>query len=195
MTELRNSLRSIDWDIQDLSETCTLQAVTGPKKDKKGLTPTISPDEIEARFRYIHSAHTQVQEIRVRMAASDARFKNRDVRFLADFLKFKNIPISQTLFGSDAPSHDGGQASYKYSRLNNAEAGNEDDFVGNTLSQQQLIMRDQDDSLERIGDSVGVLKNMSARIGDELDEHTVWVLVLKFLIIKIAACSTISVGT
>jgi hypothetical protein len=38
-----------------------------------------------------------------------------------------------------------------------------------------MIMRDQDDSLERIGDSVGVLKNMSARIGDELDEHTMWV--------------------
>jgi syntaxin 6 len=34
-------------------------------------------------------------------------------------------------------------------------------------------MRNQDDSLEQVGQSVHVLKNMSHRIGDELDEQAV----------------------
>jgi hypothetical protein len=47
---------------------------------------------------------------------------------------------------------------------------------------------------------VGVLKNMSARIGDELDEHTMWVwkkVVWKlfYLLFMFAECSTISAGT
>ena len=37
-------------------------------------------------------------------------------------------------------------------------------------------MNNQDEELERIGSSVHNLKGMSARIGDELDEHAVFVL-------------------
>lgn len=37
----------------------------------------------------------------------------------------------------------------------------------------QLIMESQDDQIQLVGHSVGVLKNMSQRIGDELDEQNV----------------------
>ena len=36
-------------------------------------------------------------------------------------------------------------------------------------------MGQQDDQLDMIGTSVGVLKNMSHQIGNELDEQAVWV--------------------
>lgn len=35
----------------------------------------------------------------------------------------------------------------------------------------QLIIRDQDEQLDMIGTSVGVLKNMSHQIGSELEEQ------------------------
>lgn len=37
----------------------------------------------------------------------------------------------------------------------------------------QLIIANQDQNLDRIGDSVHVLKDMSSKIGNELDEHTI----------------------
>ena len=37
----------------------------------------------------------------------------------------------------------------------------------------QLIMESQDDQIDRVADSVGVLKNMSHSIGNELDEQAV----------------------
>ena len=37
----------------------------------------------------------------------------------------------------------------------------------------QLIIKDQDEHLDKIGSSVGVLKNMSHQIGNELDEQNV----------------------
>lgn len=36
-------------------------------------------------------------------------------------------------------------------------------------------MRNQDEDLEKMGGSVHVLKNISAQIGGELDEQSVWV--------------------
>ena len=39
----------------------------------------------------------------------------------------------------------------------------------------QLIIKDQDEHLDKIGTSVGVLKNMSHQIGNELDEQNMWV--------------------
>lgn len=39
----------------------------------------------------------------------------------------------------------------------------------------QLIMQDQDEQLELVTGSIRVLKDMSGRIGDELDDQAVWV--------------------
>ena len=37
----------------------------------------------------------------------------------------------------------------------------------------KLLMQSQDDQLEMVGHSVGVLKNMGKKIGDEIDEQNV----------------------
>lgn len=39
----------------------------------------------------------------------------------------------------------------------------------------QLIVQEQDEQLELVSGSIRVLKDMSGRIGDELDEQAVWV--------------------
>lgn len=44
-------------------------------------------------------------------------------------------------------------------------------YLDDTGQQQQMIIRSQDDQLDMIGSSVGVLKNMSHQIGNELEEQ------------------------
>jgi len=42
------------------------------------------------------------------------------------------------------------------------------------VSGSQLIIKGQDEQLDKIGTSVGVLKNMSHQIGNELEEQNRW---------------------
>lgn len=44
----------------------------------------------------------------------------------------------------------------------------------------QLLIRAQDDQLDMIGSSVGVLKTMSQHIGNELEDQNAWVLLDPF---------------
>ncbi|XP_077460738.1 syntaxin-10 isoform X2 [Stigmatopora argus] len=46
-------------------------------------------------------------------------------------------------------------------------------YIQEQQEQQQLIMQEQDDHLELVSGSIRVLKDMSGRIGDELDEQAV----------------------
>lgn len=76
---------------------------------------------------------------------------------------------------------------YKYSLLSSQDedipSGSNNTFEDIMLKQQvlatfttddilfQQIVRDQDDNLEIVGQSVSTLKNMSHQIGDELDHQ------------------------
>nr|XP_029505589.1 syntaxin-10-like [Oncorhynchus nerka] len=46
-------------------------------------------------------------------------------------------------------------------------------YIQDQQEQQQLIMQDQDEQLELVTGSIRVLKDMSGRIGDELDQQAV----------------------
>ncbi|CAH2311391.1 syntaxin-6 isoform X1 [Pelobates cultripes] len=61
----------------------------------------------------------------------------------------------------------------KYKGLDNDLQTVNSQFLEGQVSQQQLIMDQQDDDLELVSGSIGVLKNMSQRIGNELDEQAV----------------------
>ncbi|VDN28266.1 unnamed protein product [Gongylonema pulchrum] len=63
-------------------------------------------------------------------------------------------------------------AGYRYTRLSDSPTSSTQ-FVAETLQKQQLIINEQDRDLEKVGDSVHLLKNMSSRIGTELEEQSV----------------------
>ena len=46
-------------------------------------------------------------------------------------------------------------------------------FLGETVSIQQRMMQNQDDTLDVISDSIGTLKTVSRQIGVEIDEQSV----------------------
>lgn len=62
----------------------------------------------------------------------------------------------------------------KYSKLEN-ETDSPQRFLGNTLSQQDYLTRQQEEHLEAISDSLGSLKTVSRHIGIELDEQAGYV--------------------
>ncbi|KAL3990821.1 SNARE domain family protein [Acanthocheilonema viteae] len=61
---------------------------------------------------------------------------------------------------------------YRYTRLDDLPSSSAE-FIANTIQKQQIILTDQDRDLEKVGDSVQVLKNMSSRIGTELEEQSI----------------------
>lgn len=59
----------------------------------------------------------------------------------------------------------------KYSKLENELDSPQRQFLGDTMSQQDYITRQQEDHLEAISDNLGTLKTVSRHIGVELDEQ------------------------
>uniref|UniRef100_A0A8C2X9I5 Syntaxin 6 n=1 Tax=Cyclopterus lumpus TaxID=8103 RepID=A0A8C2X9I5_CYCLU len=61
----------------------------------------------------------------------------------------------------------------KYGRLDRQLQNANSQFIEEQQGQQQLMVEQQDDQLELVSGTIGVLKNMSERIGMELDEQAV----------------------
>ncbi|XP_066469508.1 syntaxin-10 [Tiliqua scincoides] len=142
--ELRNSLRSIDWDLEDLEETiCIVES--NPRKFK------IEPSEVAARRSFVTEMRASIKEMRDHISSPEAQ----------PFVEKKN---REMLVGS--------RENY---RLLDAE----DLTTANlhTLEEQQLhqklILDKQDEQLELVSGSIRVLKYMSGRVGEELDEQAV----------------------
>ncbi|XP_058022712.1 syntaxin-10 isoform X3 [Ahaetulla prasina] len=109
--ELRNTLRSIEWDLEDLEETiCIVES--NPQKF------TIAPSEVAARRSFVTEMRESVKEMQDHM--SD--------------------PAAQS-----------------FVERNNRE----------------LIIEEQDEQLELVSGSISVLRHMSGRVGEELDEQTI----------------------
>nr|XP_020656045.1 syntaxin-10 [Pogona vitticeps] len=142
--ELRNSLRSIDWDLEDLEETiCIVES--NPHKFRIELS------EVATRRSFITEMRESVKEMRDHIASPAAQAlinrKNREA-LMGDRDHFELLGVEKL---STPNSH--------------------------TLEQQQLhqklIIEEQDEQLELVSGSIRVLKHMSGRVGEELDEQSV----------------------
>ncbi|XP_055497986.1 syntaxin-6 [Leucoraja erinacea] len=150
--ELRNSLRSIEWDLEDLDETISI-VETNPRKFN------LDPAELIKRKAFITSTKTIVKEMKDHMSSSS----------MQALVEQKNRQAVLSSRGSQRPS----SASDKYSRLDQKMQAVNSQFMDDQNMQQQLIVEQQDDQLELVSGSIGVLKNMSQKIGNELDEQAV----------------------
>nr|XP_020464745.1 syntaxin-6 [Monopterus albus] len=132
--ELRNSLRSIEWDLEDLDETISI-VESNPKKFN------LDTAELSKRKAFIASTRQAVKEMKEQMSSPAAVSVDR---------KNKQALLGER--GAQGPVWQPGPD--KYSRLD-------------------LIVEQQDEQLELVSGTIGVLKNMSERIGMELDEQAV----------------------
>ncbi|XP_028267718.1 syntaxin-10 isoform X1 [Parambassis ranga] len=143
--ELRNCLRAIDWDLEDLSETISI-VESNPGKFRLG------DNELQERRDFVERTRKSVQEMKDHLsspsAVAQAEKKNK-----------------QALLASTAQDRSTGLEAHLVSANSR--------FIQEQQEQQQLIMQEQDEQLELVSGSIRVLKDMSGRIGDELDEQAV----------------------
>ncbi|XP_077893190.1 syntaxin-10 isoform X2 [Ictidomys tridecemlineatus] len=125
--ELRNGLRSIEWDLEDLEETIGI-VEANPGKFK------LPAGDLQERKVFVERMREAVQE--VLMAKPDAQKSHSDL--------LDASVVSAT------------------SR-----------YIEEQQATQQLIMEQQDQQLEMVSGSIRVLKHMSGRVGEELDEQGV----------------------
>ncbi|XP_030638147.1 syntaxin-10 [Chanos chanos] len=143
--ELRNCLRAIDWDLEDLNETISI-VESNPGKFRLG------ENELQERKTFVQRTQQSVQEMKDQLsspsAVAQAEKKNR-----------------QALIGATGTD--------RYAGLDPHLVSANSRYIQEQQEQQQLIMQEQDEHLELVSGSIRVLKDMSSRIGDELDEQAV----------------------
>lgn len=177
-TELRNSLRSIEWDLEDLEDTIAI-AEKNPKH-------RVDLQELNQRRQFINATKNEIKSMKDKISI----LKNRDkditaIQPLLDDPSPKIISnstsnsIGNNLMSTMAAARHSGT---KYSKLENindspSHHGNYNNdggaFLGETVSIQQRMLQSQDEQLDVLSDSIGTLKTVSRQIGVEIDEQAV----------------------
>ncbi|KAJ1161020.1 hypothetical protein NDU88_001508 [Pleurodeles waltl] len=117
----------------------------------------IEPGELTERRAFVEQMRNSVKEMRDHISSPSA-------------LAFAERKNREMLVGGNVAQK---QYTDRYSRLDEELISANSRYVEDQQAQQQLIMEQQDDQLELVSGSIRVLKNMSGRIGDELDEQAV----------------------
>ncbi|XP_072294828.1 syntaxin-6 [Eucyclogobius newberryi] len=151
--ELRNSLRSIEWDLEDLDETISI-VESNPKKFN------LDAAELLKRKGFITNTKQTVKDMKEQMSSPAAVLLDK---------KNKQALLGER--GAQGPIWQPGPD--KYTRLDRQLQTANSQFIEEQQTQQQLIAGQQDEQLELVSGTIGVLKNMSERIGMELDEQAV----------------------
>ncbi|XP_017772405.1 PREDICTED: syntaxin-6 isoform X2 [Nicrophorus vespilloides] len=150
-TELKNSLRSIEWDLEDLEDTIDI-VEKNPSKFK------LDNKELTTRKNFIDSTREEVKSMKDKINMNRSRDRDRTAR--QPLLDPSPVRVLST----------GSHGTTKYSKLEN-ELDSPNRFVSDTLVQQQYMTRNQDEQLEAISDSLGSLKTVSRHITVEIDEQ------------------------
>lgn len=179
-TELRNSLRSIEWDLEDLEDTIAI-AEKNPKYK-------IDLQELNQRRQFINATKNEIKSMKDKI--STLKNRDKDITAIQPLLdedpspkilsanNNTNISIGNNLMSTMAAARHSGT---KYSKLENlhdspghhANFNGDSAFLGETVSIQQRMLQSQDEQLDIINDSIGSLKTVSRQIGIEVDEQAV----------------------
>ncbi|XP_072930708.1 syntaxin-6 [Epargyreus clarus] len=158
-TELRNALRSIEWDLEDLEDTISIV-------EKNSSKFKIDNKEICDRRSFIEATKQEVKVMKSKMSLN----RNRD----------NDGTAREPLLGEESPMHFGNTWTStpkysKYSKLaNQTDSPNRfDAYDSDIMSMQEKMLISQDEQLHVISNSVGSLKTVSKQIGIELDEQAV----------------------
>ncbi|XP_005632868.1 syntaxin-10 isoform X2 [Canis lupus baileyi] len=146
--ELRNGLRSIEWDLEDLEETIGI-VEANPGKFK------LPAGDLQERKVFVERMREAVQDMKDHMVSPAAiAFMERNNR--------------EMLTGKPAPQKSSSDL------LDVSMASATSRYIEEQQATQQLIMEQQDQQLEMVSGSIRVLKHMSGRVGEELDEQACW---------------------
>ena len=141
--QLRTTIKSIEWDLEDLAETVNIAA---KEPEKFNLTES----ELALRRAFIDQSKHSLKVLKD--GTSDAKLRAKQEK-----------DEKQELVGRSKYS--------RYEKLEREMQSENQGFIDGQQQSQQMVMREQDTQLQEVGQTIGVLKNMGVMIGDELDEH------------------------
>lgn len=147
-SEIKNNIRSVEWDLEDLEETIGI-VESNPGKF------TLSHEEIGTRKTFINNVRRNIHSIKEEINSTEtkAKIEKNSRQALVGSVKF--------------------QSGNKYSRLDNEIDKSNQKYIDESQHQQQSLMRRQDEQLQEVGQSVGMLKSIGVRIDTELDEQSI----------------------
>jgi len=149
VNQLKTGIKSIEWDIQDLEETIGI--VEGNRQRFK-----LDQAEVESRKKFIQETKSTIKKMKDDLNSASAKGKvDNDQR--------------QTLMQNKPPK----DSTDRFAGLQNAYQQDNDRFVNDHQSQQMQIMRQQDDDLEGIAETVTTLGQMGKAINSELSAHAI----------------------
>ncbi|KAG5344773.1 STX6 protein, partial [Acromyrmex charruanus] len=150
-TELRKALRSIEWDLDDLEDTIYILF--------QSETFKIDNKELTVQRSFIEQAREEVKIMKDKLNLSRSRDRDSTAR--------------QPLLDNSPARVPANHGTTKYSKLENEIDSPNRQFLSDTMQQQNSMMRQQDEQLDMIGETVGTLKTVSRQINSELDEQAV----------------------
>jgi len=144
-TQIKNGIKSIEWDLQDLEETIGI--VEGNRQRFK-----LDIAEVESRKAFITETKATIKKMKYDLnnAATKGKMEN-DVR-------------SSLMTSSKKNPQDGG----KFDGLHKAIIEDNDQYINNSRTQLQQTMDAQDEDLEAISRATGNLKEIGITINEEL---------------------------
>ncbi|XP_018406878.1 PREDICTED: syntaxin-6 isoform X2 [Cyphomyrmex costatus] len=100
------------------------------------------------------------------------KIDNKELTVQRSFIEQAREEVKPLLDNSPArvPANHG---TTKYSKLENEIDSPNRQFLSDTMQQQNAMIRQQDEQLDMIGETVGTLKTVSRQINSELDEQAV----------------------
>ena len=145
LSEIKNGIRSIEWDLEDLIETVNI-VESNPMKFN------LTPNDIIERRDFITNTQSRVKSMKEQF---------NDPQVLSKVEKSQRSSLIKN-----------GHMN-KYEKLDNEIVQSNQRYIQDTQAQQQLLMGQQDNQLEHVHRSVGVLKSMGSQIGNELEEQAI----------------------
>lgn len=176
-TELRNSLRSIEWDLEDLEDTIVI-AEKNPKHK-------VDIQELNQRRQFINATKHEIKSMKDKI--SILKNRDKDITAIQPLLDeppspkttSNNISIGNNLMSTMAAARHSGTKYSKLENMNDSPSHHNGNFIsdsaflGETVSIQQRMLQSQDEQLDVMSDSIGTLKTVSRQIGVEIDEQAV----------------------
>ncbi|VDM30658.1 unnamed protein product [Hydatigera taeniaeformis] len=169
-TALRETVRNIDWDIEDLQETVQI-VEKNPSKFR------ISVEELRSRRHFLQEVKTIVKNVKDQLCHSNEllneNLKNIDfdvvISTKASPGAITNISAKNPSFPSAVEVEMGGDGNFTENLKWRSEHPGTD--APGLLAEQVALLREQDQHLDQLGSSISRLKQMSHRIGGELGDQ------------------------
>ncbi|KAI5121705.1 hypothetical protein M0805_002098 [Coniferiporia weirii] len=148
-SELKATLSALEADLEDLEESVRVVETTGPRYF--GLDDS----EVQSRRRYVREVRQELENMRAEVAASENQGPSGAVRYApsSPTSRPKANPLAPRP-GEDIPTAKGDDDQAAWSRM-----------------EQQMIMEEQDKTIDSISGTISTLAEQAGLMGREIGEH------------------------